>query len=211
MRKLAAATAVLVLEGVASAGGPTVRFGLTGAAFDRGAPNKIEGGPAVALGLRSGPFVAELEWAYLSFFDIDTTGGGVQRVGVTLRADLLRSYATHCMFHYACTRASSLWADVGAGERFGQWLLDSQNIAPASGHEPELHVSLGVELDNRIVPHRDGWQLGVRFAVSPRGVGQGAACRSGGDCTMTGGPTTAGDRGGYDESLLIEWMFLFGK
>jgi hypothetical protein len=210
MRKLAAATALVVLGGVANAGGLTARFGLTGAIDDQAAPGKIEGGPAVGLGFRSGPFLVEAEWAYLSFFDPDTVSDGVQRVGLSLRADVLRSYATHCMFRGACTRASSLWAEVGAGERFGQWQLDAQNIAPANAREPEVHVAVGIELDNQIWPMRNGWQLGLRLAVAPRGVGEGATCRTSGDCTMTASPT-ANDKGGYDKAVLVEWMFLFGR
>ncbi len=210
MRKLAAATALLVLGGVANAGGLTARFGLTGAIDDQAAPGKIEGGPAVGLGLRSGPFVVEVEWAYLSFFEPDTVSNGVQRVGVSLRADVLRSYATHCWFRGGCTRATSLWAEVGAGERFGQWQLDAQNIAPANSHEPEAHVAIGIEFDNQIWPMRNGWQLGLRLAVAPRGVGTDATCRTTGDCTMTSSPT-ANDKGGYDKAVLVEWMFLFGR
>jgi hypothetical protein len=212
MRKLGATLALTVLSSVASAGGPTMRFGLTGAITDQGAPGKIEAGPALGLGWRGGPFVAEVEWAYLSFFDADTTTStGIQRVGVSLRADVLRSYSSHCMFKYACTRASSVWAEIGAGERFGQWILDAHSIAPANGHQPEAHVSIGFELDNQVVPMRNGWQLGLRFAVAPRGVGEDTSCR-GTDCSMSyGTPSTAIDKGGYDDSVLVEWMFLFGS
>ena len=140
----------------------------------------------VAVGLRGGPFVGEVEWAYLSFFEPDTTSDGVQRVGVTLRADVLRRYTTHCMFRYACTRGSSLWVDAGVAERFGQWLLDAHDIAPAQSREPEAHVSLGIELDNQIRPMRNGWQLGVRFAVSPRGVGRARRAGRAAECETTG-------------------------
>jgi hypothetical protein len=212
MKTLAAATAMLAFTAVANAGGPTARFGLTGAAWDQSAPGKVVGGPELAVGVRGGRFVAELEWAYLSFFDADTTGGGVQRLGVSLRADILRSYATHCI-REACTHATTLWADVGAGERFGQWLVDAHTISPAGDREPELHATLGIELDNQAWPMRNGWQLGVRFAVSPRGVGSGTACRTADGCVMAaaGSQTTAADKGGYDDSILLEWMFLFGR
>ena len=212
MKTLVAATAMLALCSVASAGGPTVRFGLTGAAWDQSAPGKVVAGPEVALGLRGGPFVAELEWAYLSFFDGDTTDSGVQRVGVSLRADILRGYSTHCI-REACTHGTALWADVGAGERFGQWLIDAHTIAPANTREPEVHATIGIELDNQVWPMRNGGQLGLRFAVSPRGVGSDTACRTADGCVMTaaGSQTTAADKGGYDDSILLEWMFLFGR
>jgi hypothetical protein len=209
MLKLAA-LAVLVLGGIAEAG-PTARFGVTGAVEDEGAPGKYEIGPLIAVGLRGGAFVGEIEWSYLSFFDPDTSPSGVQRLGVSLRADLLRSYATRCMFRYACTRASSLWGEIGAGERFGQWVLDASHVAPASDHQPEAHVALGIELDNQISPMRNGWQLGVRFAVAPRGYDQPVACRSGGGTGCMSTTPDLGNNGGYDGSVLIEWMFLFGN
>jgi len=211
MSKLAAAACVVVLGGMGASAqaGPTARLGITGALSDAGAPGKNEIGPMIAVGLRAGPFVGELEWSYLSFFDPDTTPSGVQRLGVSLRADLFRTYATHCMFRYACTRASSVWGEIGAGERFGQWILDAQHIAPANDHQPEAHVALGIELDNQLEPMRNGWQLGVRFAVAPRGYDSASACRGGDTCTM---PTsTLGNNGGYDGSVLVEWMFLFGE
>lgn len=223
MRKLGAvvvAVASFACARAAHADGPTMRLGLTYALHDDGVGNRDVGGPLIALGMRGGPIVVEAEWAYLSFFDVDTANShGVQRVGLSLRADVLRRYATHCLFRFGCTRASSVWVEAGAGERFGQWRIDAADISPASSREPEAHVALGIELDNQAHPMRNGWQLGLRFAMSPRGYGTGAlACRAGGgtDCMPTTSspwetPTTAADRGGYDKALLAEWMFLFGR
>lgn len=192
----------------AAESGPTMRFGLTGALSNGDAPGKWEAGPAVGLGLRSGRFVGELEYAYLSFFDPDTVGGGVQRVGVSLRADVLRSFATRCLFRGGCTRAQALWVEGGAGERFGQWQLDASHVTPVAEHQPEAHLSLGIELDNQIRPMRNGFQLGVRVAVAPRGTDPLASCRGSG-CMPTA--TDATNQGGYATSVLIEWMFLFGN
>lgn len=64
---------------------------------------------------------------------------------------------------------------------------------------------------NQIWPMRNGWQLGVRFAISPRGVGQASTCRTSGECASSDTPSTAIDKGGYDGSVLVEWMFVFGK
>jgi len=208
MLKVVVAASVLTLSTIATAG-PTMRFGLTGAVDDQGAPGKYEVGPLVALGLRAGPFVGEVEWAYLSFFDPDTTDGGVHRFGVSLRADVLRTYGTHCLFRGGCTRAQSLWLEAGAGERFGQWQLDAAHIAPASSHQPEAHVGIGVEIDNEIQPMRNGFQLGLRFAVAPRGSDPESACRGTGGCMSTS-TVDNGNHGGYDASVLLEWMFLFG-
>jgi hypothetical protein len=207
---VAVAASLLSLSTIATAG-PTMRFGLTGAIDDQGAPGKYEFGPLVALGLRAGPFVGEVEWAYLSFFDPDTTDGGVHRVGVSLRADVLRTYATHCLFRGGCTRAQSLWLEAGAGERFGQWQLDAFHIAPASDHQPEAHVGIGIEIDNQIQPMRNGFQLGLRFAIAPRGSDPDSACRGSGTCMSPVPVIDNGNHGGYDGSVLLEWMFLFGS
>jgi hypothetical protein len=204
-----ASVVALGLGGHALAG-PTVRFGLTGAIADQTAIDKHVMGPAIGIGLRAGPFVGEVEWAYLSFFDPDTTSGGVHRLGVALRADVLRTLGTHCLFRTGCTRAQSLWLEVGAGERLGQWQLDAAHVAPASSHVPEAHLSLGLEIDNQIYPMRNGFQVGVRLAVAPRGSGAMSACRGSGCVTPTSTTGDLGNHGGYDSSVLVEWMFLFG-
>ena len=194
-----AAIAVVLAGGVASAE-PTARFGLT-LGFDHavGGPQM---GPGVAIGERLGPVVGELEYAWLSFFDAAVVGPGIQRVGLTLRADLLhRSPPCH---HYACTRATTIYAEAGADERYGQWILDATHIAPATSPQPEAHVGLGLELDNRLEPHRDGWQFGVRFQVTPHGAVAGATCR-GTDCM-----TTSAAGSGVDEAVFLEWMFTIG-
>ena len=207
---VAVVASLLTLSTIATAG-PTMRFGLTGAIDDQGAPGKYEFGPLVALGLRAGPFVGEVEWAYLSFFDPDTSDWGVHRLGVSLRADLLRTYTPHCLFRGGCTLAQSLWVEAGAGERFGQWQLDAAHSAPATSRQHEAHVAIGVEIDNQIHPMRNGFQLGLRFAIAPRGSDPESTCRSSGTCTMPVGTVDNGNHGGYDGSVLLEWMFLFGS
>jgi hypothetical protein len=193
------AIAVVLAGGVASAE-PTARFGLT-FGFDHAAPGP-EMGPAVAVGERLGPVVGELEYAWLSFFDGNVVGNGIQRVGLTLRADVLHREPP-CR-HYACTQAKNLYVEAGADERFGQWVIDSSHITPANSPVPEAHVGFGLELDNRTVPHRDGWQFGVRFEVTPHGATLGSSCR-GTDCGSVM-PTGSG----VDEAVFLEWMFTVG-
>ena len=211
MKVLAALAGTLLVASAASTayGGPTFRFGITDAISDQAAPGKDELGPMIGLGLREGRFVGELEWAYLSFFDPDTTAHGVQRVGLSLRADLFRRFATYCKYRYGCTRMSSIWGEVGAGERFGQWLLDASHVTPATTHQPEAHVAIGFELDNQIEPMRNGWQMGIRFAVVPRGTDPAGVCRTAGGTDCAGVMTT--NNGGLAGSVLLEWAFLFGQ
>ena len=210
MWKVAVVAPLLFISTIAAAG-PTLRFGLTGAVDDQGAPGRYEVGPIVGLGLRAGPFVGEVEWAYLSFFDPETTDGGVHRLGVSLRADVLRSYATRCLFRGGCTRAQSLWVEAGAGERFGQWLIDSNHIVPATNRQPEVHFAVGIEVDNQIYPMRNGFQLGLRLALAPRGTDAMSTCRSSTGCAVPDSSAALANNGGIDSSVLVEWMFLFGQ
>src|SRR5471032_2603001 len=106
--------------GVAHAG-PSVRFGLDYGISDTGAPNAHEIGPAIAVGERLGPFLLEVDYAFLSFLDQDTSSGGIHRLGLDLRADLFRSTNTYCFRGMACTRGTALYVEAGVAEKFGQW------------------------------------------------------------------------------------------
>ena len=202
MGRCKALVVVGFLAGVAHAG-PTSRFGLTYAVTDPAATS-VELGPEVALGERAGGFVGEVEWAYLSFMDPEASRGGVHRLGVTLRADLLESRAYRCWHRFACTHGRSLYVEAGAAERYGHWQVDAFRISPVNSPQPEAHVGLGIELDNQLVPYHNGWQLGVRFAVAPADPTMTTACR-GTSCmtTMSGG--------GTQKAVLLEWMYVVGK
>ena len=71
-----------------------------------------------------------------------------------------------------------------------------------------MHFSVGVEVDNQITPMRNGFQLGLRFALAPRGTDPMSSCRSTIGCSVP--DTSVGNSGGIDSSVLLEWMFLFG-
>jgi hypothetical protein len=190
-----------LLAGVAGAG-PTARFGLTYAVTDP-ATTSVELGPVVSLGERAGPFVGEIEWAYLSFLDPDASAAGVHRFGVTLRADLAQAREYQCWHRFACTRGRALYGELGAAERFGRWQLDAYRVSPVNTPQPEAHIGLGFELDNQLVPYRNGWQLGLRFAIAPGDPSVMAVCR--GTC-----PTSM-QRGGLEKAVLLEWMFVVGR
>jgi hypothetical protein len=173
-----------------------MRFGLT-FGVDRNAPEAHEVGPMVAIGARAGAFVAELDYAYLSFFD--TTS--IHRLGVAVRADVYRTDPRPCP-QVTCTSSSALYLEAGAAERFGTWMIDPVNHIAQATPQPELHLGFGYELDNLVVPrHRNGWQIGLRFAFAPRAPAEGSACRGTGCMTIPGGSS------GVDESALLEWMF----
>lgn len=198
-----AIAAVVVLCSTPAFAGPSTRFGLTFAATDQGAPNEHELGPLVAIGERFGGFILEADYAYLSMMDPDTSENGIHRFGLNLRGDVWRDDTGVCHRHLACTRGKSIFLEAGAAERFGQWHLDSRRVSPESDRQPEVHVGVGLELDNRIVPYRYGWQLGFRFAIAPRNP-YTYATRTDGTTMDTGGRS-------LDKALLVEWSFLVGR
>lgn len=202
MRAHALAAVVLCCTTPAFAG-PSARFGLTFAATDQGAPGEHELGPLVGVGERFGSFLVEADYAYLSMMDPDTSESGIHRLGATLRGDLWRAGTEICHRHMACTRGKGIFAEAGAAERFGQWHLDSKRVSPDSDRQGELHVGVGLELDNQMMPYRIGWQLGIRFAVAGRNP-YTLACR-GTDCPMDPNARS------IDKSLLVEWSFLIGQ
>ena len=192
-----ACVVVLALASTASAA-PSARFGVTAAVHDPDASGHFELGPMAAIGARLGRFLGEVDYAYLSFIDPDVRGGQVQRVGANLRFDVDRSFR-HCT-HYACTRATSFYVEGGAAERFGHWFIDDAHVSPATSPTPELHIGLGLEWDNQVSPHRNGWQFGLRIALTPRDAEPIAARGS------TTQPTTSGT----NASVFVEWMYLLG-
>jgi hypothetical protein len=190
----------------AAADGPAVRFGLTGSLADQGAPSQTPFGPMIALGTRIGPILGEVDYAYLSFVDPETIDGGMHRLGLNVRADVYRDTNRPCLMGLACTKALTLYAELGAAMRYGQWALDAYRREPAnSDRQREAHVGFGMSIDNQLNPRRLGWQLGFRITAAPRDDLM-LACR-GESCTADGI-----DRSGeIDYSFLFEWTFLIGR
>jgi hypothetical protein len=198
---------LLILVALASTAyaGEALRFGVTAGLKDPDATGHFELGPMIGVGERLGPFLGELDYSYLSFIDPDTNGGQVQRLGLNLRFDVDRSYG-RCLF-YACTRATSFYVEAGAAERFGHWFVDDAHVSPVRSPNPEAHVGLGLEFDNQIHPHRNGWQFGLRFAITPKDAFYDTACR--GTSCMTNAASSAS--GGTNVSVFVEWMYLLGN
>jgi hypothetical protein len=202
---------LLAAAGTATAG-PTTRFGLTMAASDQSAPGETELGPTIALGEIMGPLTLEVDYAYLSFMDTHTEHDGMQRLGVNLRAEVYRVSADRCRRFFACTRGSALFVEGGVAERYGQWHIDSLTTSPNDSERArEAHVGIGIELDNRLVPYRYGWQFGVRLAVTPHDPLMDASCRSTTCATPASSGGTTAASGGTDKAVLLEWTFLVGS
>ena len=193
---------LLVMLGGVANGGPTARFGLTGAFTDQSSPDSAQFGPQVALGERFGAFVGEVDYAYLSFFGANID----HRIGLTLRADLNHSASNRCILGYACTRGSTFFGEAGIAERYGHTPIDAQHPDPIAKNKPEIHLGLGLELENQLVPHRNGWQFGLRLAITPSDHVLGTACR-GAACAMTTVTTTRA----VDAAVLFEWMYVLGN
>jgi hypothetical protein len=206
MRRLLVLLALALAATPAAADGPAVRFGLTGALADQGAPSQTPFGPMLALGTRIGPILGEVDYAYLSFVDPETIDGGMHRLGLNVRADVYRDTNRQCLMGLACTKAFTLYAELGAAMRYGQWALDAYRREPAnSDRQREAHIGFGLSIDNQLHPRRLGWQLGFRITAAPRDDLM-LACR-GESCTADGI-----DRSGeIDYSFLFEWTFLVGR
>lgn len=197
---------VAIVSATQAVADPQVRFGLTGALADQGAPSQHPFGPMIALGARLGPVVGEVDYAYLSFVDPETVDGGMHRLGVNVRADVYRDENRPCLAGIACTKALTLFAELGAGMRYGQWALDAYRRSPAdSDRQREAHLGFGVQFDNQVSPHRLGWELGFRLTAAPRDDLM-LACR-GASCAADGVDRS----GAIDYSLMFEWMFLIGR
>lgn len=203
---IAALLVACVLGSGSAHAGPAFRIGLTGALADEGAPGQYQVGPMVGLGARLGPALLEVDYAYLSFMEADVSDGGMHRVGLNLRADLYRDTGRPCIRRIACTRAFSVFGEIGAGLRYGQWHLDAVHRAPESDRQREVHIATGIELDNQIVPTTLGWQLGFRLALAPRSEGA-LACPPNTICAAVGSEPERE----LDLSFLIEWTFLVGR
>ncbi|MBA3392199.1 MAG: hypothetical protein H0T89_06125 [Deltaproteobacteria bacterium] len=185
---------------------PAVRFGFTGALADQGAPQQHQFGPMIAVGARVGPVLGEVDYAYLSFMDPDTIDGGMHRLGVNLRAEVYRDGTGPCLPNLACTKALTVFAELGVAMRYGQWALDARRRSPVdSDRQREAHVGIGFSLDNQLAPTRFGWQLGLRIAAAPHDdlmlACRGTSCAAG-EVERTGS---------LDYSVLIEWTFLIGR
>jgi hypothetical protein len=199
----------VAISSVAHADGVTARFGMTFSPFaDEAVPDAVhEIGPLVAVGDRMGPFVGEVEWAFLSLFDPMSSPEGVHRLGVTLRADLWRN--TSQAINAAVRTGKSIYIEGGGAERFGRWVVRPTEMVPATSPQPEIHVGVGFEMDNQVWPNRHGWQLGLRFAMSHGDAIEGVSCRST-TGTCLGGTQVTQTNNGLERAVFVEWMFLIG-
>jgi hypothetical protein len=130
----------------------------------------------------------------------------MHRLGVNLRGDLYRNSNRPCLRRIACTRGVSLFAELGAAMRYGQWAIDADTRSPSrSDRQREAHIGAGFTVENQVTPVRHGWQLGFRLTAAPRDDLM-VACRG----TSCAAPQPAGS-GETDLSFLVEWTYLIGR
>jgi hypothetical protein len=187
---------ILLASSVASAE-PAMRIGMT-FGVDRNAPEAREFGPQFGAGFRAGRVVGELSYAYLSFFDPDTS---IHRVGVSLRADVWR-FQSGCTDR-RCRVSKAIYGEVGTARRMGRWLVNEMPYVYQTAPQHELSLGVGYSLGNYLAPQDAGWQIGLRFSAARRDPLLGSACR--GDGCMVAMPASTG----LAESVMLEYMFMF--
>jgi len=176
----------VVLFAVPAQADPLVRFGLT-FGVDRNIPEAHEFGPMLGLGLATGRFSGEVNYAYLSMFE-DTTR--VHRAGVALRMDIAR--------YWTGARESRAWyGELGAARRVGAWAVSDMDPI-IDKRQSELQLAAGHELSS----NGGSWQLALRFGFSRRDPDLSAACR-GMTCPIAMPAST-----GIAESVMLEWTWL---
>jgi hypothetical protein len=124
----------------------------------------------------------------LSFFGYG--GQRIHRLGVALRADVLRE------------RTWSIFGEAGAAKKWGLWRVDDM-IGDYTSDQNEVHGAVGLALFD--APNRAAWHLALRYGVGRRDPVLATACR--GTCSSIGmSPET-----GLAESLMLEWTWMMNR
>ena len=139
----------------------------------------------VAGGYRLGRFALEAEYTYLGFQvkgPDDTWLGNGQRLSTLLRAELVRLGSQIV----GQNSMIALYVEGGAGIAWNHWYKPAYNEAarmvPDDTRRPEALAGFGIMLDHRLqepigFPHRVGWFLGWRVAMSPHQPMAASICR----------------------------------
>jgi len=188
--------------------GSTLRVG-TAVGFIYGVPLDVLAlGGTVALGQRWGRLAVEAEYSYLGFQVLgpsDQALGAGQRLGVVGRFDVLRLGPRIV----GGNSLLSVYVEGGAGVAWNHWYLpapeEESRIVPPDTKRVEGQAGFGIEIDHRLqepigFPHRIGWFLGWRLAMSPHTDEPGAICR-GASCRVA--PMPESDRF-TDQSMLFQ-------
>jgi hypothetical protein len=192
--------------------GNTARLG-TAVGYLSGEPLEATAlGLTVAGGRRWGRFALEAEYSY---FDLSARGpsstrlGDAQRLGVIGRLEVIR-LGSHIV---GGNSMLAVYIEGGAGVAWNDWYRPSYDeptrIVPADSKRVEGQVGFGIMLDHRLqepigFPHRIGWYLGWRMAVTPHNEGIASICRGASCKPMTTIPDDPQDRRFVDRSMLFQ-------
>jgi hypothetical protein len=142
-------------------------------------------GVTAAAGYRFGRLGIEAEYTYLGFqaggADPTSLGNG-QRLATLARFDVLRLgpriVGENSLF--------SIYVEGGVGTSWNHWYkpayYEASRLVPDDTQRAEGNVGFGISLDHRLqepigFPHRVGWFLGWRMAMSPHQPMTGSICR----------------------------------
>lgn len=166
-----------------------------------------------AMGYRLGRITLEAEYTYLAFQvrgPDNTRLGRGQRLAALARLDVLRLGSRIV----GANSLLSVYVEGGAGIAANEWYRPAYNqasrLVPVDTRRPEGQVGFGIALDHRLqepigFPHRVGWFLGWRVAMSPHQPMAASVCR-GVSCK----PVAMMDEDRYlDRSLLFQSSLAF--
>lgn len=142
-------------------------------------------GVSAAAGYRFGRFGIEAEYTYLGFqaagADATSLGNG-QRLATLARFDVLRLgpriVGENSML--------AVYIEGGVGTSWNHWYKpafdEASRLVPDDTRRAEGNVGFGISIDHRLqepvgFPHRVGWFLGWRMAMSPHQQMTGSICR----------------------------------
>ena len=175
--------------------GTTARLGsAVGFVYDTrdtaGAPDVLALGATTAIGHRFDRLAIEAEFDYLTLQARGPSSqrlGDAERLGLVARFDVIRIGPTWV----GPNSLLAIYVEGGAALAWNHWYEPAFDQAlravPADTVRVEGQAGLGLALDHRLqepigFPHRVGWFLGWRFALTPTGgelatVCRGATCR----------------------------------
>jgi hypothetical protein len=165
--------------------GSTVRLG-TAVGFLYGEPiDTLAIGLTTAIGQRWGRLAIEAEAAAFSLKArgaSDRTLGNAERLGPIVRFDVIRIGSDHV----GPNSMLAVYVEGGAAVTWNHWYhpsaTEAPRIVPDDTRRVEGQAGFGIEIDHRLqepigFPHRIGWFLGWRVALSPVS-GPDSACRA---------------------------------
>ncbi|HEU0031034.1 MAG TPA: hypothetical protein VFQ53_10415 [Kofleriaceae bacterium] len=169
-------------------------------------------GMTAAGGARWGRLALEAEYSFLQLSEkgpSDVVLGDAQRLGVITRFDVIRLGSTIV----GGNSMLAVYVEGGAAVAWNDWYRPSastmERIVPEDTKRVEGQVGFGIMLDHRLqepigFPHRIGWYLGWRLAMSPHASEPAVICRGVSCKPMTMTPDEL-------ETRFVDRSMLFGS